>query len=114
MKSKNLLTLVIILSLFEGCTTYTKTLIYTSGAGCLGAGGTASVIAEPRTKNNVIANTALWCLIGGTITGVIGHLLFKDDPRNQRLDNMLFEKPTEPVMIQEPTQDKEIKNEEQR
>ena len=86
---------------FQSCTTYRKTLIYSSSAGCLGAGSTAIALARPRTQKNLMANGVLWCAIGGIVTGGIGHILYKDDPRNQRLDNMLFEKPVPPPPLKE-------------
>ena len=100
--SLKLIIILFFLSLNTACTTYRKTLIYSSSAGCLGAGTAGVALAEPKTKNNIILNVGLWCLVGGIITGTIGHLLYKDDPRNQPLHQMLFEAPS-PIPIPIPT-----------
>ena len=66
-----------------------KTLIYSAMAG--GAtGATAGAVLSPN-KESQGANAAVFGLLGAGVAALAGYALYKDDPRNYKLDNMLMD-----------------------
>jgi hypothetical protein len=66
-----------------------KTLLYSSMAGGL-TGATAGAVLSPDKKSQG-ANAAVFGLLGAGISALIGYVLYKDDPRNYKLDQMLID-----------------------
>lgn len=80
---------ILILSV-PSCSTIKKTLIYSSLAG--GAtGATAGAMLSPN-KESRGANAAVFGLVGAGLAALAGYALYKDDPRNYKLDQMLMDK----------------------
>lgn len=74
----------------SSCSTMKKTLIYSSLAG--GAtGAIAGTIFSPN-KESKGANGVVFGLLGAGVAALTGHALYKDDPRNYKLDQMLIDK----------------------
>lgn len=72
------------------CSSMKKTLIYSSLAG--GAtGATAGVLLSPNVESRG-ANAAVFGLVGAGVAALAGYALYKDDPRNYKLDQMLMDK----------------------
>ena len=71
------------------CSTMKKTLIYSSLAGGV-TGATAGAILSPN-KESRGANAAVFGLVGAGLAALAGYALYKDDPRNYKLDQMLME-----------------------
>ena len=72
----------------SSCSTLKKSLIY-SGSSGLVAGSIAGANLSPNKESRVI-NAVVFGLIGAGIAGGTGYLLYKDDPRNYKLNNMLI------------------------
>lgn len=72
------------------CSSLKKTMIYSSLAGGM-AGATAGVMLSPNTQSRG-ANAAVFGLIGAGIAVLAGYALYKDDPQNYKLKNMLLDK----------------------
>lgn len=83
--------ILILCGVVTSCSTMKKTIIYSSLAGGM-TGATAGVLLSPN-KESKGANAAVFGLIGAGIAALAGYALYKDDPRNYKLDNMLQEKP---------------------
>lgn len=81
---------ILILSMsLSSCSSLKKTLIYSAMAG--GAtGATAGTVLSPN-KESRGANAAVFGLIGAGAAALAGYALYKDDPRNYKLDNMLMD-----------------------
>ncbi len=79
--------LSILLMSVTSCSTMKKTLIYSSLAGGV-TGATAGAILSPDVKSRG-ANAAVFGLLGAGLAALAGHALYKDDPRNYKLDQML-------------------------
>ena len=86
---KYLINIFVVLSLV-GCSSLKKTLIYTSLAGGI-AGASAGMLLSPDKKSKG-ANVAVFGLIGAGVAALTGYALYKDDPRNYKLKNMLRDK----------------------
>jgi hypothetical protein len=82
--------LIIICLLLSSCSTLKKTIIYSSLAGGM-AGAATGALLSPN-KESLGANAAVFGLIGAGVTALAGYALYKDDPRNYKLKNMLREK----------------------
>ena len=79
---------ILILSM-TSCSSLKKTLIYSSLVG--GAtGATAGAMLSPN-KESRGANAAVFGLVGAGLAALAGYALYKDDPRNYKLDQMLME-----------------------
>ena len=65
-----------------------KTIIYSSLAGAM-AGATSGALLSPD-KQSQGANMAVFGLIGAGVGALTGYALYKDDPRNYKLKNMLL------------------------
>lgn len=86
---KSIILGILILSI-TSCSTMKKTLIYSSLAG--GAtGATAGAMLSPNAESQG-ANAAIFGLIGAGIAALAGYALYKDDPRNYKLNQMLLDK----------------------
>lgn len=85
---KTLILGILILSV-TSCSTMQKTLIYSSLAGGV-TGATAGAILSPN-KESRGANAAVFGLVGVGLAALAGYALYKDDPRNYKLDQMLME-----------------------
>ena len=71
------------------CSSMKKTIIYSSLAGGLsGAIGGAALSPNSESRG---ANAAVFGLIGAGVLTLAGYALYKDDPRNYKLDNMLLD-----------------------
>lgn len=83
-------TIGILCLLMGSCSSMKKTLIYSAMAG--GAtGATAGAVLSPN-KESRGANAAVFGLLGAGVAALTGYALYKDDPRNYKLDNMLMDK----------------------
>lgn len=71
------------------CSSMKKTIIYSSLAGGM-TGATAGALLSPN-KESKGANAAVFGLIGAGVAALTGYALYKDDPRNYKLDNMLMD-----------------------
>lgn len=71
------------------CSTMKKTIIYSSLAGGM-TGATAGALLSPNEESKG-ANAAVFGLIGAGVAALAGYALYKDDPRNYKLDNMLLD-----------------------
>lgn len=78
-----------IILLLNSCSSLKKTLIYSSLTGAL-TGATSGVVLSPN-KESRAANAAVFGLIGAGIATLTGYALYKEDPRNYKLKNMLIE-----------------------
>lgn len=85
----NKLILVLCLVVLCSCSTMKKTIIYSSLAGGM-AGAAGGVMLSPN-KESQGANAAVFGLIGAGVAALTGYALYKDDPRNYKLDNMLLD-----------------------
>ena len=72
-----------------GCSSLKKTLIYSASSGAM-AGAVAGTALSPNQESR-LANVVVFGLVGAGIAGGVGYLLYKDDPRNYKLNNMLLE-----------------------
>ena len=70
------------------CSSMKKTLIYSSLAGGL-SGAVSGAILAPN-KESVGGNALILGATGAAVAAGLGYLLYKDDPRNQKLNQMLF------------------------
>jgi hypothetical protein len=84
---KHLMTILILL-ITTSCSSMKKTLIYSSLAGGMTA-ATAGVMLSPN-KESKGANAALFGVLGAGVAALAGYALYKDDPRNYKLKNMLI------------------------
>lgn len=82
--------LILVLVSLCSCSTMKKTLIYSSLAGGM-TGATAGAMLSPN-KESRGANAAVFGLIGAGVAALAGYALYKDDPRNYKLKNMLRDK----------------------
>ncbi len=83
---------ILILSvLLTSCSSMKKTIIYSSLIGGV-AGTTTGVMLSPN-KESRGANGVIFGLLGAGITALAGYALYKDDPRNYPLQNMLMDEP---------------------
>ena len=80
--------LFIIALILSSCSSVKKTLIYSSLAG--GTAGAATGLAVSPNKNSRAANALVWGLAAASAMALIGYLLYKDDPRNFKLKEMLI------------------------
>jgi hypothetical protein len=71
----------------SSCSSMKKTIIYSSLAGGM-TGATAGALLSPNEKSRG-ANAAVFGLIGAGVAALAGYALYKDDPRNYKLKNML-------------------------
>ena len=72
-----------------GCSSLEKTLIYSSASGML-AGASSGVLLSPNRESRHL-NGVIFGLTGAIVAGGVGYLLYRDDPRNYKLKNMLTE-----------------------
>jgi len=79
---------LLILLLLTGCSTLKKTLIYSGLSGAL-VGSMTGALLSPN-KESQGANAAVFGLIGAGVAAMTGYALYKDDPRNYKLKNMLM------------------------
>ena len=79
--------IVIFIFLLQSCSSLKKTFIYTSASGVL-AGATSGVLLSPNKEVRLV-NGVVFGLAGAAVAGSVGWLLYKDDPRNFKLKNML-------------------------
>jgi len=82
--------LIGLLVILQSCSSMKKTILYSTLTGAV-VGGASGYALSPD-KESQGANTAVFGLIGGVVTGLIGYVLFKDDPRNKKLNHMLLDK----------------------
>ncbi|MBG60556.1 MAG: hypothetical protein CMJ16_08875 [Peredibacter sp.] len=83
------LSVLVICFAITSCSSMKKTLIYSAMAG--GAtGATAGAVLSPN-KESQGANAAVFGLLGAGVAALAGYALYKDDPRNYKLDNMLMD-----------------------
>lgn len=85
--------LILICLLITSCSSMKKTIIYSSLAGGM-TGATAGALLSPNKKSQG-ANAAVFGLIGAGVAALAGYALYKDDPRNYKLKNMLLDKEKE-------------------
>lgn len=88
---RKILVITILLAI-TGCSSMKKTLIYSSLAGGM-TGATAGAMLSPN-KESRGANAAVFGLIGAGVAALAGYALYKDDPRNYKLKNMLRDEQT--------------------
>lgn len=88
MRIKNL-RLMCLLIILASCSSYKRTLIYSSLAGGL-TGAMAGAALSPDAYSRPY-NAAVFGGVGVVTGALIGHLLYQDDPRNKKLDNMLLD-----------------------
>ena len=82
--------LILVISLLlSSCSSMKKTLIYSSLAG--GMTGAIGGVALSPNKESRGANAAVFGLIGAGVAALAGYALYKDDPRNYKLKNMLID-----------------------
>ena len=74
----------------SSCSSMKKTIIYSSLAGGV-AGVSTGVLLSPNQKSNA-PNAALFGILGAGITALTSAILYKKDPRNYSLKNMLLGK----------------------
>ena len=79
--------LVIAFCLLSSCSTLKRTIIYSAFSGTI-AGTTAGVALSP-TKKDRGANAIVFGLVGAGVAGLTGYALYRDDPRNYKLRQML-------------------------
>lgn len=96
------LTLILLIT-FSSCSTLKKTIIYSSLAGAT-VGATSGVLLSPN-KESRGANAVVFGLVGAGVAGLLGYALYKDDPRNYKLNSMLLDKEnneiiTDPNLLQ--------------
>ncbi len=82
--------LLMMLLLLSSCSSMKKTIIYSALAGSL-AGSVSGVVLSPDQESQPF-NAAVFGLIGAGIAGLTGYALYKDDPRNYKLKQMLLPK----------------------
>lgn len=82
------LLIIISLSLFTSCSSMKKTIIYSSLTGAL-AGASAGTALSPNPESRG-ANAAVFGAIGAGVAALTGYALYKEDPRNYKLRNMLI------------------------
>ena len=92
-----ILRMTIIAFLMSSCSSLKKTLVYSGAAGAL-TGGVAGSALSPN-KESRQANALIWGLVGAGVAAGAGYLLYKEDPRNYKLKNMLGENVNESVEI---------------
>lgn len=85
--------IILFLFLLTSCSTLKKTLVYSSLAGGM-AGATSGVMLSPNQESKG-ANAALFGVIGAGVAALAGYILYKDDPSNYKLKNMLLPKEKE-------------------
>lgn len=78
--------LIIILT---SCSSHKRTLIYSSLAGGL-TGAMAGSALSPDAYSRPY-NAAVFGGVGVVAGALVGHLLYQDDPRNKKLDNILLD-----------------------
>ena len=81
--------ILILIFTMTSCSSMKKTIIYSSLAGGI-AGSVSGAVLSPD-KESQGGNAAIFGLIGAGIAGLAGYALYKDDPRNYKLDNMLLD-----------------------
>ncbi|MCF8060737.1 MAG: hypothetical protein K9K67_15650 [Bacteriovoracaceae bacterium] len=79
---------IILLITMTSCSSMKKTLIYSSLAGGMTA-ATAGVMLSPN-KESKGANATLFGVLGAGVAALAGYAMYKDDPRNYKLKNMLI------------------------
>ena len=70
-----------------GCSSFKRTMIYSSLAGGI-AGSATGVVVSPN-KSSRPANMAVHGALGASLAALAGYWLYRDDPRNQSLAPML-------------------------
>ena len=90
--------LIFILLTTLSCSSLKKTLIYSGlSGGITGAIGGAALSPNIESRR---ANAAVFGLVGAIIAASAGYALYRDDPRNYKLKNMLMdEKPADPNLV---------------
>jgi uncharacterized membrane protein YeaQ/YmgE (transglycosylase-associated protein family) len=74
----------------SSCSTLKKTIIYSSLTGAA-VGSVSGVVLSPD-KQSQSFNAAVFGIIGAAVAGLTGYALYKDDPRNYKLKQMLLPK----------------------
>ena len=82
---------------FASCSTLKKTIIYSSLSGTM-AGSLGGVALSP-TKQDRGANAIVFGLVGAGVAGLTGYALYRDDPRNYKLRQMLTPEKENPNSI---------------
>ena len=77
--------------LFASCSSMKKTIIYSSLTGGF-AGATTGALLSPN-QESVGANMAIFAVVGAGLSALVGYALYRDDPRNYKLKNMLTDSP---------------------
>jgi len=90
-------TSIAILVVLQSCSSMKKTIIYSTLTGAV-VGGASGFVLSPNTESRG-ANTAVFGLIGGVVTGLVGYALYKADPRNNKLNHMLLDNKVDPNKI---------------
>jgi hypothetical protein len=81
--------LLIITFLMVSCSTYKKTIMYSALSGGV-AGGMAGAALSPDSYSRP-HNTVIFATVGAVTAGLIGHLLYNEDPRNKKFDNLTLD-----------------------
>ncbi len=92
---------ILLLIMVTSCSSLKKTLIYSSLAGGMTA-ATAGVMLSPNNESRG-ANAALFGVLGAGVAALAGYALYKDDPRNYKLNNMLIP-PKDPISSVNPNE----------
>ena len=80
---------ILVLCLFlSSCSTLKRTLTYSALDGGTAGAGTGVLISPNRTSD--VPNAVLFGAIGAGLSVLIAYLVYGDDPRNYRLNNMLL------------------------
>ena len=77
--------------LFVSCSNMKKTIIYSSLTGGLAGSATGALLSpNPESRG---ANMAIFGVVGAGLSAFLGYALYRDDPRNYKLGNMLTDSP---------------------
>ena len=74
--------------IFCSCSTLKRTLTYSALGGAV-VGGSLGAALSP-SKNDRKANAVVFGFVGAAGAAIVGYSLYKDDPRNYKLKNMLM------------------------
>ena len=77
--------------LLASCSSMKKTVVYSSLTGGF-AGATTGALLSPNPESRG-ANMAIFGVVGAGLSALAGYALYRDDPRNYKLDNMLTDSP---------------------
>ena len=80
--------LLILMFLLASCSSMKKSIFYSSLIGGV-AGATGGALLSPDRESRGW-NAAIFGLTGAAVSALAGYLMYEDDPRNRKLENMLL------------------------